>query len=143
MTEHHLTWTDNGHKGTLILDGHDLSSHVMREGFALSTQDGHIRADVRLRTRDLGATVTAGRVALHLTPAQEALLKAAGWARKGDVSVNADVLAGVADVLRAVAEGIEPGQARLARSLRSQAERLDAYVDPTNLVRDTEEPETL
>lgn len=126
-----IIWTDNGREGALSLDGHDLSMEVARDGVALTTQDGAVHADVRLLPDALDVSVEAKSVTVHTTHAQERLLRAGGWAKKGDVCVNADLLYTQAVILRAIADNIEDDHPHQADGLRRTADRIEDYATPT------------
>ena len=125
-----IAWTDNGTEGTLHLDGHDLTRDVARDGVVISTQDGKVHADVRLLPDALDVTVQANRVTVHTTHAQERLLRAGGWAKRGDVCVNADLLYTQAAIIRVIAANIENDNADQAKALDKVADRLEAYSNP-------------
>lgn len=125
-----IIWTDNGSEGALSLDGHDLTHDVARNGVTLTTQDGQVHVDVRLLPTALDVSVEAGHVTVHTTHAQEQLLRAGGWAKKGDVCVNADLLWAQSALIRAIAAGIGSDYEAHAQSLVRVADRIDAYATP-------------
>ena len=133
MTAHNLTLTMDGQGGTFHLDGHDLTRSVARDGVTITTEDGLVKADVRLLADALNFSVTEGRVTVHLTREQVALLRAGGWAKSSDVAVHADLLAGQASIARAIARNVESDHPDQAKGLAELADRLDAYVNPAEV----------
>lgn len=129
-THHSIAWTDQGGigPGSFTLDGHDLSRTLAREGLTVSVQEGRIRADVTLMSDALDVTIQADQVIVHTSREQEALLRAGGWAKKGDVSVNGNLLRAQADIIRVTAAAVT--DERLAKGLLDTADRLDGYGIP-------------
>lgn len=126
-----INWSDNGFEGTFVLDDQDLSHSIARDGVTLTTQDGKVHADVRLMPDAIDVTVEANRVIVHTTHEQERLLRAGGWAKKGDVCVNADLLWAQSAIIRAVAAGIGSDYEEHAKSLARVADRIEAFANPT------------
>ena len=126
-----INWSDNGSEGTFVLDDQDLSHSIARDGVTLTTQGGKVHADVRLLPNALDVTVEANRVTVHTTREQERLLRAGGWAKKGDVCVNADLLWAQSAIIRAIAAGLGSDYEKHAQSLARVADRIEAFANPT------------
>ena len=126
-----INWIDNGFEGTFVLDDQDLSHSIARDGVTLTTQGGKVHADVRLLPNALDVTVEANRVTVHTTREQERLLRAGGWAKKGDVCVNADVLWAQSALIRTIAASLGNDYKEHAHSLGRVADRIEAYANPT------------
>src|SRR5690606_3164548 len=117
-----ITFTHVGGEGTFTLDGHDLSHDIAADGVTITTDGGAVNADVRLLSRALEVSAISDRVTVHTTPAQEALLRAGGWAKEGDICINGDLLWAQSAILNQIANYITEWAPRHAQTLRSVAD---------------------
>lgn len=131
MTTHTMRLDTNAIGGSLYLDDHDITSSVRRDGVTITTENGQPRADVTLMAHALEATITDATVTVHATREQEALLRAGGWAKEGDVCVNGDYLWAQSAIIRAVVENVADLDPDRVKLLRGVAGRLERFATPT------------